>query len=264
MIPVDEPMVLLLDGSTNHGTHYCAVYISLIDSDNISRVFLLAMSPFKNEADLTHGEFMNILSATCHTFWRTLNEIAVLVGDNCSVNQVIARWLMVPLVGCASHKFNLAVNAYLEDYADIVDPVQAIMIKAPDLLQRDNTTMANARVLFEGVVELYPSMVSYLAADAAIVARPVFESAVIKLQEGLSSDLTESENDELARLGFAHSVVVCANEGAVQTCDSARIPLAQRIMEDTKRRRVAPTADLVYRQVMNIMPTSNVVERLFS
>ncbi|KAG6962595.1 hypothetical protein JG688_00008523 [Phytophthora aleatoria] len=47
---------------------------------------------------------------------KTLDMVAFIVGDNCSTNQSIATKLDVPLVGCASHRFNLAVNKYLAEY----------------------------------------------------------------------------------------------------------------------------------------------------
>jgi hypothetical protein len=42
------------------------------------------------------------------------SNVICLVGDNCSVNQSIARTMDVPLIGCASHKFNLAVRKWME------------------------------------------------------------------------------------------------------------------------------------------------------
>ena len=42
------------------------------------------------------------------------SNVMCLIGDNCSVNQSIARTMDVPLIGCASHKFNLAVRKWME------------------------------------------------------------------------------------------------------------------------------------------------------
>ncbi|KAG3128319.1 hypothetical protein PI126_g21456 [Phytophthora idaei] len=54
--------------------------------------------------------------------------ITFIVADNCATNQAIATRLGVPLIGCASHRFNLAVCRYLEDYKPLIDQVQALCI----------------------------------------------------------------------------------------------------------------------------------------
>ena len=46
-------------------------------------------------------------------------DIIYLVQDNCSVNKKLSRNLGIPLVGCNSHKLNLAVQMYLDlNFAD--------------------------------------------------------------------------------------------------------------------------------------------------
>ena len=43
------------------------------------------------------------------SYGKTFENILCLVGDNSSINQGMARILGVPLIVCASHKFNLAL-----------------------------------------------------------------------------------------------------------------------------------------------------------
>ncbi|ETN23682.1 hypothetical protein PPTG_00225 [Phytophthora nicotianae INRA-310] len=54
-------------------------------------------------------------------------SLSFLIGDNCATNQAIAILLNVPLIGCASHRFNLAVNSYLSYYKTEVEAVSALM-----------------------------------------------------------------------------------------------------------------------------------------
>ncbi|KAG6950507.1 hypothetical protein JG688_00014120, partial [Phytophthora aleatoria] len=58
-----------------------------------------------------------------------------LVGDSCSVNQRLARLIEVPLVGCSSHRLNLAVRGLLAEYEDELDQVQQMMVKLRTLNQ---------------------------------------------------------------------------------------------------------------------------------
>ncbi|KAG2773129.1 hypothetical protein PC129_g24574 [Phytophthora cactorum] len=55
--------------------------------------------------------------------------IMFIVADNCATNQAIATRLGAPLIGCASHRFNLAVCRYLEDYKPLIDQVQTLCIQ---------------------------------------------------------------------------------------------------------------------------------------
>ena len=53
--------------------------------------------------------------------------------------------------------------------------------------------LAYIRDLFDGLIELCPSLASYLAKDAAVVANPSFESGIVKIQNQKENKLTESE-----------------------------------------------------------------------
>lgn len=53
--------------------------------------------------------------------------------------------------------------------------------------------LAYIRDLFDGLIELCPSLASHLAKDAAVVANPSFESGIVKIQNQKENRLTESE-----------------------------------------------------------------------
>jgi hypothetical protein len=62
--------------------------------------------------------------------------VICLVGDICAVNQSIARTMSVSLIGCASHKFNLAVYEWMKEQPNltsIIEKVEAVMKKASTL-----------------------------------------------------------------------------------------------------------------------------------
>ena len=60
-------------------------------------------------------------------------------------------------------------------------------------LQNPLITMAQVRILFDGVMDKYPRMNKYLKPDSEIVHSPHFESALVKLGLGKASDLTKAE-----------------------------------------------------------------------
>ena len=69
-------------------------------------------------------------------YGKQTNSVICLVGDNCAVNQSIARTLSVPFIGCASFKFNLAVHLWMKgqpNLKSIIAKVAAVMMKASTL-----------------------------------------------------------------------------------------------------------------------------------
>ncbi|KAG6589321.1 GTP-dependent nucleic acid-binding protein engD [Phytophthora cinnamomi] len=96
------------------------------------------MAPLLNEKD-------DGLSAAAHRgfladmlprdFGKQLNQCVFISGDNCSVNRRLATLVGVPLVGCASHRLNRAVQQQLEDKETHLAEVQALMVKLRTLTQ---------------------------------------------------------------------------------------------------------------------------------
>ncbi len=67
------------------------------------------------------------------SYGKTCADIICLVGDNCSVNQSMAQTLKVPLLGCASHKFNLAVRRWISSKPEltlIINKVSVLLLSA--------------------------------------------------------------------------------------------------------------------------------------
>ncbi|KAE9162259.1 hypothetical protein PF002_g31398 [Phytophthora fragariae] len=58
-----------------------------------------------------------------------LEQCRFFVGDNCSVNRQLATLTGVPLIGCASHRLNLAVKADMASHKDDLAAVHALMVE---------------------------------------------------------------------------------------------------------------------------------------
>lgn len=55
-------------------------------------------------------------------------NVFALIGDNCSVDQSISTKSRIPLIGCASHRFQLAVKDLLNGHEIILAQVQSLMV----------------------------------------------------------------------------------------------------------------------------------------
>ncbi|RHY26879.1 hypothetical protein DYB32_007205 [Aphanomyces invadans] len=117
---------ICMDGWTDGSNHFCAIFACYcIGSECFTP--LLAMSPLLELDRLDADAHIDFIDSTLGTYGKQTSDIAFVTADNCATNASIASKLGVPLVGCYSHKFNLAMKAYLVDYESELAAVHAIM-----------------------------------------------------------------------------------------------------------------------------------------
>ncbi|ETM52021.1 hypothetical protein L914_04250 [Phytophthora nicotianae] len=110
-----------------------ALYISRI-AKVVEQLFLILsqkLVPTLVQTPLTTTTISSARPGDTLTRYRKLWEtVKFMVGDNCSVNQCIGRREgAIPLVGCASHRFNLAVQDFLMSETKLIAKIQALMTK---------------------------------------------------------------------------------------------------------------------------------------
>ncbi len=71
-------------------------------------------------------------------------------------------------------------------------------------LQRDSTTCAEVRALFDGVTTAYPRTRNRLPPNSSIIHNPDFETGVVKLQENRFKELTTAESTALSGLRISN------------------------------------------------------------
>ncbi|RLN92966.1 hypothetical protein BBJ28_00024164 [Nothophytophthora sp. Chile5] len=77
--------------------------------------------------------FRNVLAV----YNKTVDMVQFIVADNCNTNHSIATNLSVPLVGCTSHRLDLAVNTLLTEHEPLLQKVNNLM---PQLRQPNNAS----------------------------------------------------------------------------------------------------------------------------
>ncbi|KAE9331151.1 hypothetical protein PF008_g15576 [Phytophthora fragariae] len=140
---------IVLDGSTFNGRHYIAIFAVFDDptmchgtpSDDVSEYFddtdcftrrflLLALCPLDVEEDLGAQSLFDLIADTLSRYNKPWEAVTFMVADNCNVNQYIgSREGAITMVGCASHRFNLAVTDFLADHEALLAKIQALMTK---------------------------------------------------------------------------------------------------------------------------------------
>ena len=62
-----------------------------------------------------------------------MENVVAITGDIADVNRSIANLCKMPLIGCASHKFNLAISAYLDKQEVLLNKINMLMGKLKSL-----------------------------------------------------------------------------------------------------------------------------------
>ena len=121
-----DHLALIFDAWSSDGTSYFAVYaLDIVAGDEI----LLCIAPLLDEESYTADDHIDFLDATLQWYKLDMNRFDYFCGDNVSVNKALATKLSKPLIGCASHRLNLAVKALHDTVEGPLQSVQAIMRK---------------------------------------------------------------------------------------------------------------------------------------
>ena len=149
---------------------------------------------------------------------------------------------------------NLAIKSLLVQ----LEQVNSMM----KYLQRDNINLANARECFDALIKVFPATSVYLSPDARIVHSPKFINAVVKIQNGNTTSLSQAEKNWVESLKVKMDDV--GDDGLSDNDVNAENAILNFLeSEDTrevKKRRVMEE----YINLDFLVPTSNCVERLFS
>lgn len=116
---------VMLDGWTDNKIHYVAIYCTYTKCGEYCET-LIACAPLLNEEDLSADQHFDFLVESLSVYGRSLGDVVCLVGDNCSVNQRLSNLCGIPLIGCYSHKFNLAVEHWIKLQPGLDDALETM------------------------------------------------------------------------------------------------------------------------------------------
>jgi len=155
------------------------------------------------------------------------------------------------------HEATKALCLSLDEHNEIELLFNALtdLEKATVYLQRDNLTLMAAKMYFEHLIGLYPSLTPQLGSDAKVVKFKKFESALFKLQKK-ENNLDDDELESIAKFRNSNPVQNISN---IENPDIADIIEQQIKKTKTNADNIELHGDLLY-----IPPTSNIAERLFS
>ena len=179
------------------------LFISLPAKDAIGQynVYLLAFAPLLDQTALTAVNHRNFILSIMDDYKLSEQKLICLIGDNCSTNTATANQMGLPLLGCRSHRFNLAVEKYVDHYLKTeADKVGKLMSKLSTLkeaarlriatplrpVRRNVTRWLGVIKMFERYEKLQPSLHVSSQAIAEFVPTVSEQMNIKKYQQPLA------------------------------------------------------------------------------
>jgi hypothetical protein len=115
---------LCFDGWSHKSSHFCGLF-AVCKEENV----LIAMSTFEDESSFKSSDYTTFFEESLDAYDKKLENVKFLVGDNCITNKAISTANNIPLIGCSSHRMNLAADNYLETkFKDEIERVRLVMM----------------------------------------------------------------------------------------------------------------------------------------
>jgi len=120
-----QKFCLVFDGWSHLQTHFLGVYATFPSRSptGYSKI-LLGFSPFESEQSTNADAHIDYFEFVLKLFDKEFSNVTAIVGDNCSVNHSIATKIghvsNTGFIGCASHRYNLALKNLITKHASEV------------------------------------------------------------------------------------------------------------------------------------------------
>ena len=226
---------------------------------------LLTFSPLLSELSLTALEHKNLLDFTLSIYGKNITNVIAICGDNCETNKALASLCQKPLMGCASHRFNLACAELLEDHGEIIQKINALMGKMKSVklsaklrqfthlrpIQANITRWSSTHQMINRYMQLKEFMVYF------------DEENILEFIPSPKENATLSEVQQ--KLATLDSVTMALQrESTDASCVRLLFNEIKRKFPDLdgSDKYLSPTARII--RSPNFLPTSNILERFFS
>ncbi|EGZ10835.1 hypothetical protein PHYSODRAFT_521288 [Phytophthora sojae] len=210
------------------------------------------------------------LSTILQRFGKSINQVCFLISDNSAVNKRLARIMGVPLVGCASHRLNLAVRLYTAPLENALAGIQKLMVKLRTLnhaaklrfkttlrpVLRNDTRWSSTFAMLDHYVRL----LEFIDREDDAVAELLPSPSVHKKLKGLLEDLKQFES--VSNRLKSESVSLWEVRVMFDALIAEKPALKQYL---GPRADIVASPDFESACLINVIPpTSNLTERLFS
>eukprot|EP00918_Siedleckia_nematoides_P024299 GHVU01052498.1.p1 GENE.GHVU01052498.1~~GHVU01052498.1.p1 ORF type:complete len:547 (+),score=58.57 GHVU01052498.1:299-1939(+) len=233
---------IILDGWTRNGTHFVSLF-----AVGPTDTYCLAFSPLEDERDLGAAEHCAFIESTLEVYERDVQSILFQVADHAPVMIALASMLDVPMIGCYSHRMNLAMNRYCaeEGHNKILGKIHAVMTVM-------RTVKNRAQLRHQGQ-QLAPKAMNDTrwSTSYAMIKRylEIRKDIVYDNEELVECALSPQENaivDSLyTRLRELHSVTVMLQKADLNVAEARELVDASVGLEESMKAYLAEDAAIV-------------------
>ena len=144
------------------------------------------------------------------------------------------------MIGCASHRFNLACKKYLESSEEVLMEDLEQFQSTTILLQDAKRNLLDVRCIFDEMLKHYPTMDHYLSSDGGILHSPDFENAIVKVLDDDVDNLSSTQVEFLEPFRQENSASVGVGISPVKPDTPYAIQALKK-----KKERSSPTNSLI-------------------
>jgi hypothetical protein len=127
---VPDRFAIIFDGwDDGNSTNYLGIFVTYYD-EKLEKVmtYLLRLSPLLRAGDYGAGSHIETTTMWLNNMEKSWDNVIAIMGDNCSCNISIGHKAATPFIGCYSHRLQLAVDIYLEEYKDLLKTIKNLAI----------------------------------------------------------------------------------------------------------------------------------------
>lgn len=135
-----EKFSLVFDGWSSGDTHFVAIFAAFPSFTSCGyQKFLIAFSPLEEEDRLDADSHYSFMKFALDVYGKSFRNVVCITGDNCANNLRLAKLINedypdCQFLGCASHRFQLAVKDILEPHKHALEKLNKLMKKLKHLV----------------------------------------------------------------------------------------------------------------------------------
>ena len=119
---------IIFDGWQHNNIHYIALVAVFNEEISHSTKFILLSMTEITGHDCSALSHQTHIEAKLLSYGIEMKNVLFLVADNCNTNKALSRIANIPMIGCASHRLNLACKLMLEEYSEELKLIHEFMV----------------------------------------------------------------------------------------------------------------------------------------
>ncbi|MEL7342806.1 MAG: hypothetical protein AAGM67_20135, partial [Bacteroidota bacterium] len=173
-----EKLAIIFDGWTESRVHYIAVFAAYMCQSTYKET-LLTFSPLLSDENFGAAEHVEFFESVLEGYEKSLRNVVAFIGDNCSTNRKISNDTQIPLIGCAAHRCDLAVNAWINENESLCQTLNKLQI----LMRKLRTLKNSGRLRAKGLpVPILPNDTRWLGRLSMVKRYFQMEEGLVQLE----------------------------------------------------------------------------------